>query len=662
MAAISTAQATEMKRRSNLFKELARKYGDGFFLFMKNFDVDTGLLDVTVADTVAATEAHLFTVGPAAGTTPRISIADNTGKTGDFILTIKPGTLAASRTVLFPDSIGANDVIVTTDMAQTITGVKTMTTPILSAPVIADFSSATHTHASAAQGGSINLPSLEGTSKSTFTINYGAAVETEIAITSAGTTGGFTATLAVPTLAADRTITFPAVTCTLASITGTETLTNKTLTSPVIGTGLTASGSAANTFGGSTGTFVTSTGANTLSGDVTVANGKTFAMTGTGTFGTGTGAVSLNGDVTIAAGKSLTLATGAGIATFNGATSGAIVLSPISVGTGSTTIVNQASAAATITLPASTSSLATLGLNETHSGNRVFTGTVDLRGAVTASASNPNIDFHSSSGTFLTCTGENTLSGNVTISGSKTLTTGTGAAVLKGSATFDTTKTLTFGSASAGTGTPIVMYSLTAANGSLSLKVVDQASNYASTIQTNSAIGAAATYTLPPATGTLAILGANVWTGAQTGSGTASWDLSGANGIFKTPNGGAITIGAGAVGITGVCTFTTMPIIPTTTKAANLAIQATATALVTGFNLVTCADGSNTAVVLPAPTAGSVVIVKNGSAQTAKVFPSSGKAINALGADAAYNMATVTAATFVAYDGNTWYTVPLAAS
>lgn len=47
---------------------------------------------------------------------------------------------------------------------------------------------------------------------------------------------------------------------------GTQTLTNKTLTSPVIGTGLTASGSAANTFAGSTGTFITSTGANTFKG------------------------------------------------------------------------------------------------------------------------------------------------------------------------------------------------------------------------------------------------------------------------------------------------------------------------------------------------------------------------------------------------------------
>jgi hypothetical protein len=43
--------------------------------------------------------------------------------------------------------------------------------------------------------------------------------------------------------------------------TGTQELTNKTLTAGVIKTGLTASGSASNDFSGSTGTFKTSTGA-----------------------------------------------------------------------------------------------------------------------------------------------------------------------------------------------------------------------------------------------------------------------------------------------------------------------------------------------------------------------------------------------------------------
>ncbi len=50
-----------------------------------------------------------------------------------------------------------------------------------------------------------------------------------------------------------------------------QTMANKTLTSPVISTGLTASGSAANTFAGSTGTFLTSTGLTTISGPAALA-------------------------------------------------------------------------------------------------------------------------------------------------------------------------------------------------------------------------------------------------------------------------------------------------------------------------------------------------------------------------------------------------------
>ncbi len=51
------------------------------------------------------------------------------------------------------------------------------------------------------------------------------------------------------------------------AVTGASTLASgTTLTAPVIANGLTASGSVANTFAGSSGTFVTSTGLNTISG------------------------------------------------------------------------------------------------------------------------------------------------------------------------------------------------------------------------------------------------------------------------------------------------------------------------------------------------------------------------------------------------------------
>lgn len=66
---------------------------------------------------------------------------------------------------------------------------------------------------------------------------------------------------------------------TVVYTTTSQTLSSKTLTSPVIGTGLTASGSASNDFSNSTGPFKTSSGANTLSGAVTVADATTPSIT-----------------------------------------------------------------------------------------------------------------------------------------------------------------------------------------------------------------------------------------------------------------------------------------------------------------------------------------------------------------------------------------------
>lgn len=106
---------------------------------------------------------------------------------------------------------------------------------------------------------------VSGTTAATFTVDS-ASSAAKIKLDTNSATGNFTSKWVTPNIAGNVTITFPAVTSTLATLAGTEALTNKTLTSPVIGTGLTASGSAANTFAGSTGTFITSTGLNTLSG------------------------------------------------------------------------------------------------------------------------------------------------------------------------------------------------------------------------------------------------------------------------------------------------------------------------------------------------------------------------------------------------------------
>jgi hypothetical protein len=192
----------------------------------------------------------------------------------------------------------------------------------------------------------------------------------------------------------------------------------------------------------------------------------------------------------------------------------------------------------TITLPDIAGVLASLAGTQSFTGNKTFTGTVDLQANVTASAGNPDFDLSGSSGAITTPTGTNTLSGNVVISGAKTLTTGTGAATLNGSATFATTKTLTFGAAAGGTATPITMYSLTANKGALILAVQDAVTDHATTLRNGALNGAAATITLPTATATLATIGLAESLDLKT--------LTNAGNITQT---GATTITSGTTGM-----------------------------------------------------------------------------------------------------------------
>ena len=103
--------------------------------------------------------------------------------------------------------------------------------------------------------------------------------------------------------------------------------------------------------------------------------------------------------------------------------------------------------------------------------------------------------------------------------------------------------------------------------------------------------------------------------------------------------------------------------IKSATVAATGSAQGDAAAVTSGFTLVTGADAAK-GVVLPAAAAGLVVIIKNADAANAvlKVYPASGDAINALSANASYDMAAKTSMLLVAYDATTWYTVPLLAS
>ena len=111
---------------------------------------------------------------------------------------------------------------------------------------------------------------MKGKTSGKIRITTADATAQTVTVTAAAQTSG-ASTLTIPDQAG--------VSSSFVFTTLAQTLTNKTLTSPVIGTGLTASGSAANTFAGSTGTFITSTGANTLSGAVDVNDATTPSIT-----------------------------------------------------------------------------------------------------------------------------------------------------------------------------------------------------------------------------------------------------------------------------------------------------------------------------------------------------------------------------------------------
>ena len=113
-----------------------------------------------------------------------------------------------------------------------------------------------------------------GTTATTFTIGSGNSPA--MALTVAAGSGAYTETISVPTIAGNATITMPNATATVATLALAETFTNKTLTAPVINGATSASGNF--DLSGSTGTFLTSTGAVTIGpGAVAVSGRATFS-------------------------------------------------------------------------------------------------------------------------------------------------------------------------------------------------------------------------------------------------------------------------------------------------------------------------------------------------------------------------------------------------
>ena len=102
-------------------------------------------------------------------------------------------------------------------------------------------------------------------------------------------------------------------------------------------------------------------------------------------------------------------------------------------------------------------------------------------------------------------------------------------------------------------------------------------------------------------------------------------------------------------------------VMPSATVAAAGSTQANATQIATGFTLVSGADATK-GILLPVASAGATCVIKNNAAAVLKVWPSSGDAVNAIAVDSNYVLASLTSTVLVAYDGTTWYSVPLLAS
>ncbi len=155
--------------------------------------------------------------------------------------------------------------------------------------------------------------------------------------------------------------------------------------------GVAASGANANDFSGGSGTFLTSTGANTLSGAVTV-NAATTPS------------------ITTAAGK-----TNTGFLTISGKTSGGFKITTADA-TGQTvtaTLAAQTVGAAALTIPdfASVADEFVFKTKSVTLANKTLTAPV-INGATTAVAAN-NFDFSTGTGTFKTPTGINTIGGEL---------------------------------------------------------------------------------------------------------------------------------------------------------------------------------------------------------------------------------------------------------
>jgi len=537
MATITEAQAKKLATRSRLFRYLVSRYGDGFYQFLKNFDADDGSLTASVGDALSGTTGDSFTL--ASGETDgKFKLSVNTTGTNHTVELKAPVTTQAV-TLTLPDV--SSDTIAGIAAAQTLTN-KTLTTP-----TIGDFTNATHDHSNAAGGGALSLPSLTGTTQTTFTVFEGGATA-RLILDTASATGDYDLSLTVPNLAAAAVVTLPDETATLATLGLNETFSGaKTFSG-----GIVASGSYSNDFSGGSGTFKTSTGANTLSGDVTIAANKDLSMasgtgeidfsSASGTFKTSTGAAILSGDTTVAANKDLVLAKGTGYVELNAQTSGSLKIQPTASTAQAVTLTTagQTGGAGSVAIPdlvGGTVNFAVDGVANAFTAVQSVTvddatnnGVTDVLTLSHTTSGSPaagigvGLSFQVEDDGGAEQQGSIDVSLTTTTNGSEDadmiLSVNANGAIVPGMTLDASDQSLTVGanSTDADGFYQVRIYPVTASRGSLILKAQAHASaDRATTVQTATDASAAVTLTLPNATST--IVGdaiANTFTAAQT--------------------------------------------------------------------------------------------------------------------------------------------------
>jgi hypothetical protein len=110
----------------------------------------------------------------------------------------------------------------------------------------------------------------------------------------------------------------------------------------------------------------------------------------------------------------------------------------------------------------------------------------------------------------------------------------------------------------------------------------------------------------------------------------------------------------GVVKLAQYAGFVAYGVSPALTSSGNS--QGTALLLTRPINDVTTVAASS-GVVLPAATAGTRVVIRNGGANTLNVYPANGAQINTLGTNVAFSHVTSTVLEFIAFSTTQWYTL-----